>query len=46
MDLDNVLSQRDSINARLLTVVDNATNPWGVEILKLRLKIFNRQEIP
>ena len=44
MDLDN-RAQRDSINARLLTVVDNATNPWALRLL-VRLKIFSLQEIP
>lgn len=38
MELDQTLTSRDQINARLAAVLDDATDPWGIKVTRVELK--------
>jgi len=44
MDLDNTLSSRDQINAKLRLILDEATDKWGVKVTRVDVKNINPPE--
>lgn len=46
MELDNTLTSRDTINAKIRVILDEATDPWGIKVNRVELKnIFPPREI-
>ncbi len=41
LDLDDCLSSRDTINAKLRSILDDATNKWGVKVNRVELQDIN-----
>src|SRR6266581_2913331 len=37
-ELDEILSQRDKVNAKLQVILDTDTEPWGIKVSKVEVK--------
>ena len=38
VELDDSLSQRETLNAKLQTILDEHTEPWGVKVTRVNVK--------
>lgn len=44
IDLDQTLTSRDLINAKMRDILDEATDPWGIKVNRVELKTFSRRK--
>ena len=40
LELDATLTSRDTINDKIRTILDTATDPWGIRVIRVELKII------
>ncbi|MBP5694873.1 MAG: peptidase, partial [Bacilli bacterium] len=38
LDLDTTLTSRDTINAKMKEILDDATDPWGIKVTRVEVK--------
>lgn len=38
LDLDETLTSRDTVNAKMRQIIDDATDPWGIKVHRVELK--------
>lgn len=38
MELDNTLTSRDEINGKMCMILDEATDPWGIKVIRVEVK--------
>lgn len=38
MELDQTLTSRDSINSKMRAILDEATDPWGIRVIRVEVK--------
>ena len=44
VELDDLLAERDKINARLQTIIDQHTEPWGIKVVQVAIKHIDLPE--
>lgn len=45
LELDQTLTSRDIINSKMRSILDEATDPWGIKVNRVEVKIYFHLEI-